>query len=66
LRTEFEREHPHADVTIRRGGGVSFLWSMLRSGQIDHHDLLEVIGELNHRQNLALEWARFGRKKNIA
>jgi hypothetical protein len=43
--------------------GVTTLRALLRAGQVDHCDLLEVLAELNHRRQLALECERLGRKK---
>ena len=64
-----ELEQP--DIThIPRGrgstAGAMILWSLLRAGQIDHDDLLEIVADLNVAHELQMEWRRLGRKGETA
>ncbi len=60
LREAWEQKH----VRLSPGGrGPSILLALLKQGEIDHHDLLEVVAELKHRHHLDLERKRLGRRQ---
>jgi len=69
LRQEYEAAGLDSEPQIQspRGlgstAGVTTLWALLWAGRIDHDDLLEVVAELNHRRELAMDWERLSRKK---
>jgi ferredoxin len=71
LRAEYEASGlADGDAIPLRGSGSTagetILRALLRAGQIDHGDLLEVVAELNVRRELAMEWKRLGRKGEAA
>jgi len=54
--------HPGAGE-VAQAHGVQTIWRLLESGRVNHHDILEVVAELNHRINLRLEYEIAGRKR---
>lgn len=66
LRAEYKATGLEDSVVIsqRLGStaGETILRALLRAGQIDHCDLLEMLAELNHRRLLVLESERLGCK----
>lgn len=67
LREEYEAAGMAANGYSLRGSGstagVTILNMLLRAGQIDHCDLLEVCADLNVAYELRMEQRRLGRRK---
>lgn len=64
LRAEYKALKPSLTITIPGAGstaGMVVLRALMRAGQVDYFDLLEIVADLNCRRMFAVEIALLGR-----